>query len=331
MKALVYTGPGTLEYREEPEPVPVEDEVIVKVETVGICGSDMHAYHGRDERRPAPLVLGHEAAGRIVSGQRAGQRVTVDPLVTCGKCAFCIDGRSHLCRSRQIISMPPRAGAFAELLRIPAINLVELPEGFDATKAALAEPIAVAWHCVRNASAVLPRPLAGSRSVVLGGGAVGLASALVLTHFGAKDISVAEPNESRRKTVSDSARVCAYAPGDTGEPPEWSVDLVIDAVGSDNTRAAASRLVRPGGVIVHIGLLSAGTGLDIRKITLQEVTLIGSYCYTHIDFVETVNAMAAGHLGALDWLEERSLCEGAQAFRDLDDGKIAAAKVVLHP
>jgi len=330
MKALIYTAPTTLEYREQPAPAPASGEVLIHVEAVGICGSDMHAYHGRDERRPAPLVLGHEAAGSIASGPRAGHRVTVNPLVTCGKCGFCLDGRSHLCRSRQIISMPPRAGAFAEFVLIPESNVVELPDGLPVQQAALAEPMAVGWHAVRNASRSLSRPLASARCVVLGGGAVGLACALALSHFGAKEILVAEPNELRRKAVA-AALFRPFAPGDASEPAEWSVDLVIDAVGSTATRAAASKLIKPGGVILHIGLLSSADGLDVRKITLQEVTFLGSYCYTHLDFIETVAAMAAGHLGRLDWLEERPLSEGQQAFRDLDAGSVAAAKVILRP
>lgn len=331
MKALIYTAPTTLEYRDEPTPTPSADEVLIQVEAVGICGSDMHAYHGHDERRPAPLVLGHEAAGRIASGPRAGRRVTINPLVTCGKCGFCLDGRSHLCRSRQIISIPPRAGAFAEFVPIPETNLVELPDGLPVQQAALAEPMAVGWHAVRNASRALSRPLPAARSVVLGGGAVGLACALALSHFGAKDILVAEPNELRRKAIAAAALFRPFAPGDASEPAEWSVDLIIDAVGANSTRASASRLIKPGGVIIHIGLLPSADGLDIRKITLQEVTFLGSYCYTHVDFMETVAAMAAGHLGPLDWLEERPLSEGQRAFRDLDEGKVAAAKIVLRP
>jgi len=331
MKALIYTAPATLEYREEAIPTPGTGEVLVRVQAVGICGSDMHAYHGHDERRPAPLVLGHEAAGRTASGPRTGRRVTVDPLVTCGKCGFCLDGRSHLCRSRQIISMPPRAGAFAEFVPIPETNLVELPDSLPVQQAALAEPLAVGWHAVRNGSRALARPLAAARSVVLGGGAVGLACALALHHFGAKEILVAEPNELRRSSIVRIGSFQAFAPGDDAEPAGWSVDLVIDAVGSTATRAAASRLIKPGGVIIHIGLLSSTDGLDIRKLTLQEVTFLGSYCYTHLDFIETVAAMAAGHLGQLDWLEERPLSQGQQAFRDLDAGSVPAAKIVLRP
>jgi threonine dehydrogenase-like Zn-dependent dehydrogenase len=195
-------------------------------------------------------------------------------------------------------------------------------------QAALAEPMAAGWHAVRNASRALSRPLAAARCVVLGAGAVGLACALALRHFGAKEIHVAESNELRRKAI---ASFRSFAPGDASEPPEWTVDVVLDAVGSNTTRTAASRMIKPGGVIVHIGLLSSGDGLDIRKITLQEVTFLGSYCYTHLDFIETVDAMAAGHLGNLDWLEERPLSEGRQAFRELDEGKVAAAKIILRP
>jgi L-iditol 2-dehydrogenase len=331
MRALVYTAPNELELREEPEPVPVEDEVLVQVEAVGICGSDMHAYHGHDSRRPAPLVLGHEAAGRVVTGPHAGKRVTVNPLVTCGTCDYCESGREHLCRSRQILSMPPRPGAFAELVRVPERNLVEVPDGFDIAKAALAEPVAVSYHAVNHGVRFLARPLAGSRCAVLGGGAIGLAAALVLIMNGAGEVFVGEPNPARRQTVSGAGDLRAYEPGGSDEPAEASVDLVVDAVGAVSTRVAASRMVRAGGAIVHAGLLPGSEGLDIRKVTLQEVTFTGTYCYTRADFRETVEALADGRLGPLDWFEERSLSDGPGAFRDLDSGAAKAAKIVLRP
>jgi L-iditol 2-dehydrogenase len=109
------------------------------------------------------------------------------------------------------------------------------------------------------------------------------------------------------------------------------MDLVIDAVGSKSTRMAASRLIRPGGVIVHGGLLPGAEGLHVRKVTLQEIIFTGTYCYTPLEFRETLDAIAAGRLGALDWIEQRPLSEGPQAFRDLDAGATAAAKIVLRP
>jgi L-iditol 2-dehydrogenase len=331
VKALVYTGPNAIELREVPDPSPEPGEVLVRVEAVGICGSDMHAYHGHDSRRPAPLVLGHEAAGRVLTGPKAGRRVTVNPLVTCGACEACLSGRAHLCGSREILSMPPRPGAFAEVVRVPERNLVELPEGFDVAKAALAEPVAVSYHAVDRGARLLARPLAATRCVVLGGGAIGLAAALVLAMRGAARVVVGEPHPARRANAARAGDFQCYAPGDRDEPPDSSIDLVIDAVGAATTRAAACRMVKPGGAIVHVGLLPGSEGLDVRKITLQEVTVTGTYCYAPADFHETVRALVDGRLGPLDWLEERSLAEGPSAFRDLDSGTAARAKIILRP
>jgi threonine dehydrogenase-like Zn-dependent dehydrogenase len=331
MKAVVYTGPNALEWRDEPEPLPRNDEVLVRVDAVGICGSDMHAYHGHDSRRPPPLVLGHEAAGSIVTGPNAGRRVAVNPLVNCGVCEFCLDGRPHLCPSRELLSMPPRAGAFAELVRVPERNLVVIPEKFDATKAALTEPLAVAYHAVNLGVRFLSRPLSASRCAVLGGGAIGLGCALVLAMHGADDIRIAETNAARRQTAEQAGAFRCYVPGEPGEPAPSSMEFIIDAVGSKATRAAACKLARPGAVIVHVGLLPGSEGLDVRKITLQEILFTGTYCYSPLEFRETLDAIVSGRLGSLDWVQERPLAEGPQAFRDLDAGVVAAAKIVLRP
>jgi threonine dehydrogenase-like Zn-dependent dehydrogenase len=331
MKALIYTGPNQLIFGDAPEPQAGPDEVVVKVEAVGICGSDMHAYHGHDTRRPPPLILGHEAAGRIVDGPRAGRRVTINPLVVDPTCPYAIEGRWHLSPTRQIISMPPRPGAFAEYVRIPTRNLIEIPDDMPIEHAALAEPIAVSWHAVRLGMSRLHLPLAAARVVILGGGAIGLAAGLVARCFGAFDIRIGEPNALRRRTISDQEGFAVYTPGEGCSPTENSIDLVIDAVGAEATRAAACAMVRPGGVIVHAGLLPGLDGLDVRKITLQEITLTGTYCYTPSDFEMTVAALAAGRLGKLAWFSEAPLKEGAAAFAGIDQGTIASAKIILRP
>jgi threonine dehydrogenase-like Zn-dependent dehydrogenase len=328
MRALVYTGPDALEFRDVVDPTPQADEVLVKVEAVGICGSDMHAYHGHDPRRPAPLILGHEAAGRIVGGPRDGERVTINPLVVDPACPYAVEGRWHLSPTRQILSMPPRQGAFADYVCIPERNIEPIPDAMPVAEAALAEPVAVAWHAVRLGTERLHVPLAAARIVVLGGGAIGVAAALVARRFGAVELRVGEVNALRRIALENSE---GYAPGSSDEPADNSVDLVIDAVGASATRAATSRMVRPGGVIVHLGLLPGVDGLDIRKITLQEVAFIGSYCYTPIDFRHTVAALATRQLGALRWFEERPLADGAAAFAAIDQGSSPAAKIILRP
>ena len=328
MKALVYTAPERLELREVPDPSPAAGEVLIEVRHVGICGSDMHAFAGHDERRPAPLILGHEAAGAIVDGPRAGDRVVVNPLVTCGDCADCRAGRENLCARRQIISMPPREGAFAERIAMPERNLVPIPDGVSTARAALVEPLACGWHAVRLAEGVMHVPLEEARCLVLGGGAIGLGAALALAARGAREIRISEPNAERRAIIGRATDLQAVDPGE-GLPE--AVDLVIDGVGIEATRASASAAVRPGGAILHIGLGSGAGGLDIRRMTLQEITFIGTYTYTAADFRETAGALFDGRLGALDWAETRPLADGAGAFADIRAGRAAAPKIILEP
>lgn len=323
MKALVYTGPERLEFSDYADPVPKAGEQVIDVESVGICGSDMHAYLGHDDRRPAPLVLGHEVAGKVAGSAR---RVTINPLVACGTCRYCALGRDNLCTTRQIISMPPREGGFAEHVVLPEGNLVDLSDTITSDQAALAEPIACGWHAVRLALGLAE---AGGAALIIGGGAIGVGAALSLVAQGVKTVRVAEPNEVRRQYLE---KTCGF---DTVDPammqPYDHFDIVIDGVGIEPTRAQASAHAAPGGVIAHIGLGSAAGGLDIRRMTLQEISFIGTYTYTDKDFRDTAQAMFDGRLGPLDWIETRPLSEGARAFSDIRAGRVAAPKIILKP
>ncbi len=328
MKALVYTGVKTLSYQAAEPPTVTGGSSLIEVEAVGICGSDMHAWAGHDERRPAPLILGHEAAGTVRGGPRDGQRVTVNPLVSCGDCEWCDRGQDNLCPDRQIISMPPRAGAFAEQLAMPDQNLVVVPGHVPIEKAALAEPLACGWHAVDRAIGSLQQEAVRARALVLGGGAIGLGAALCLRARGVASVTVAETNPLRHPAVSAEGF-------DVVDPREADLDnafqIVIDGVGYAATRETACRAVRPGGVIAHIGLGQAADGLDVRRMTLQEITFIGTYTYSAQDFVNTCTALFAGELGSLEWPEQRPLADGAQAFADIASGVVAAPKIVLRP
>ena len=325
MDALVYTGPETLEFQKFPDPTPVEGEAIIRIDTVGICGSDMHAYLGHDDRRPAPLILGHEAAGVIESGPHAGKRVTINPLVTCGTCKACTSGRENLCPHRQIISMPPREGAFAQFVSMPMQNLVEVPDGFSLEKAALAEPLAVSWHSARLGIEAL-HPSSDRAALVIGGGAIGVAALLALEAMGLTGVTIVEPNKIRADYLRDN---CGMTVLDA--MPDQQYDLVVDAVGFSATRQSASAATLPGGVIVHIGLGDEKPGLDIRRLTLQEITFIGTYTYTAQDFRDCAQAIFDGRLGDLNWIEKRSLSEGSNIFKAIRSGEIAAPKVLLKP
>ncbi len=324
MKALVYDAVENLGFRDMPDAQPGIGEHLIKIAASGICGSDMHAYLGHDARRPAPLILGHEAAGTIIGGAQDGRRVTINPLVSCGTCTACATGRENLCGDRQIISMPPRQGAFAQFVAMPDSNLVTVPDDVPFEKAALAEPLAVSWHAARLALAAL-HPCMASDALVIGGGAIGLAAALALRAMGMDNVTIVEPNDTRRAFLQDRCGQTAVA------ETQDNSSLIIDAVGYAATRKLASERVSPGGVIAHVGLGEDTGGLDVRRMTLQEITFIGTYTYTMQDFRDTAAAIFDGRLRSLDWTEQRPLSDGASAFADLRAGKVAAPKIILNP
>ena len=328
MKALVYTDTEETQFRDESPPSAGEGEALIAVEAVGICGSDMHAWHGHDPRRVPPMILGHEACGTVLEGSQPGQRVVLNPLIHCGKCEYCQGGRTNLCPNREMIGMR-LPGAFAEQLVIPERNLIPVPDGMNPAHAALTEPCATAWHALYLAARTIWRPIPECRSLVIGGGSVGLLAALILKAWGARQVRLAETNPLRRETVA-AAGIDVFDPlANPAEPA--SFDLVFDAVGAKATRAASTSAVAPGGLIAHVGLQEWAGDFDARTVTLSEVAFIGVYTYTDADLRASLLALHDGRLGSLDWIEQRPLSDGAAAFHDLNAGRTSAAKIILEP
>jgi 2-desacetyl-2-hydroxyethyl bacteriochlorophyllide A dehydrogenase len=333
MKALVYTQPNEVQLLDQPDPTLQAGEVILKIDAVGICGSDMHAYHGHDPRRKPGLILGHEFCGTVVESAsehyRKGVRVTGNPLITCGVCEYCVQGRNNLCSNRTMVGMT-RPGAFAQYMSIPAASLIDMPQDMPSTHAAVTEPAATALHAINLSMRVMARPVQECRVLILGGGAIGMLAALLLKSYGCMDIAVAEVNPLRREQIEQHAQVKTYSPKDIS-PSENAFDYVLDAVGSKITRNTAFASVKAGGVIMHIGLQDWASEIDMRRLTLAEITLLGTYTYTTADLRATVQAIHRGAFGQLEWLDARPLADGAEAFRDLDQGRVASAKVILCP
>ena len=332
MHALVYTDTQTLIYREEKKPRIDKGESIVKVSASGICGSDMHAYHGMDNRRIPPLILGHEISGLIEEGNFAGKKVVLNPLITCGKCEYCKSKREHLCFKRIILGMSKpikKQGGFAEYVSIPDKNIYELPKNLHINEAPIAEPTAVALHAVDLGEKELSTSINKSKALVIGGGAIGLLCGLILSKIkNCKEIVIVEPNEKRLKECSKYLDALSVKPNSKVLQSD-NFDIVFDTVGLEKTREQAIKSVRPGGVIIHIGLSESSGSFDFRKATLQEITFIGTYCYTNADFKKTLNILNNKEIGSLNWIEYRKLKEGSTAFKEIHDGKCTAPKIVL--
>ena len=333
MKALVYTQPDEIQVQERPYPQLESGEVIIKIEAVGICGSDMHAYHGHDPRRKPGLVMGHELSGIVAESfspnYAPGQKVTVNPLITCHNCSYCFEGRDNLCANRSMIGMT-RPGGYAEYMSIPAASVLPLPEAMPHETAVLVEPAATVLHALNLSMRAMHRPLPEQRVLVIGGGAIGFISVLLLHAYGVRNMEMAETNPLRRTSAAKHLPCRIFNPTTTS-PTEASYHYVIDAVGRKSTRDMALAALKPGGVFMHIGLQDWGTEIDMRKLTLAELSLLGTYTYTQADLYATLNVLHEKALGTLDWVEYRPLADGPQAFKSLSRGESEAAKLVLIP
>jgi len=279
MKALRLHGVGDLRLADEPVPIPGPAEALVRVTAVGICGSDLHWYDELaigDAVLTQPLILGHEAAGVIVDGPRAGQRVALDPQVPCGACETCAAGRGHLCPQVRFLGHSLTDGAMRELLAWPVANLVPLPDAIDDVAGAMLEPLGVGIHALR-----LARVRPGDSVGVFGCGPIGLlliqlARASGVTTIVATDRLPRRVDAARRlgaiATVVDGGAerdILLRATGGRG------VDAAIEIAGDDDAIETAVILARPAGTVVVAGIpagdhatitasIARRKGLDLR-------------------------------------------------------------------
>ncbi len=328
-----------MNYIDVPQPEPTEDEVLIKVDTVGICGSELEGYLGHNSLRKPLLLMGHEFAGTIertgsaAAGFVRGQRVVVNPLSSCGTCAQCHKGLYQLCSGRTIIGIH-RPGAFAEYVTAPAAGVYVLPEHLPFETAVLTEPLACSLRAARRAM----EGHAFANVAVIGAGAIGLLTAMSARILGASRLFVLDVNAARLETVR---KLEVGIPIDSSKPDaeeelkrlsgDKGIDVIIDAAGFQQTRSLAARLVNSGGDIMNIGLGIDGTVLPINQFIRAEVDVKGSFCYTRQDFQDALDLLSAGKVSEAGWTEIRPLSEGPRSFHELVNGQVAAGKIILKP
>ena len=331
MKALVYTGVKTLEYKDEKNPKLKKNESMIMVSAAGICGSDMHAYKGLDKIRKAPpLILGHEITGLDTSNNKA---VVVNPIITCKKCRQCSTNNENLCTNLSMIGLSKpikRQGGFADYLAIPNSNILNIPSKTNLYHAVLAEPTAVSLRAINLAALHLKNKNYPSNILIIGAGAIGLLIAIILQNKGEKKITIIDTNKHRLKECSKHS-IASIAHPDSTKIKDYNFDLVFDAVGLNSTRKKSLKKIKEGGVIVHVGLSSRKGGIDFLTITRKEIVLLGSFCYTNKEFSKSLSMIAKKELGSLSWLDFCPLKDGAKIFKEINKGKIIAPKTILIP
>src|SRR4051794_31525367 len=314
---------------ERPEPdAPAPGDVVLRPGAVGICGSEVEGYLGHMGNRTPPLVMGHEFAGEVVAaGEGAeawiGRRVTGNPIESCGRCRYCRSGDENICPERTLIGVH-HDGAFADLVRAPAANLREVPDGMSIRTGALAEPLANGVHGVRLG-------LAGARvesAVVLGAGTIGVVTLQAALLDGIPHVAVVEPQDARRQRAAQLGAHAVHASGEDAAG-DGGVDLVLDAVGAQATRALGLELVRPGGRMVCIGLADDDTTLGFHGVVRGQIAIQGSYAYTMADFEQALAWLAAGRATLGELPPVLPLEEGPGAFARLVERPPDQVKVFL--
>jgi threonine dehydrogenase-like Zn-dependent dehydrogenase len=330
MKELVYEAPCVMNIRQLPIPVPKSDEVLIRVEIAGICGSELSGYLGHNSLRKPPLVMGHEFAGSIamrgshVTRFQEGERVTVNPLVSCNRCRDCLSGTANLCAERILIGAG-RPGAYAEYVSVPERNVYRLPDSLTYADGSLVEPFACAVRVCRLADAS-----PADQMLIVGAGPIGLFVLQTAHLFGVTHITVMDTNMERLDIAKQLGANIVHTEAELiATSPARGYDITVDAVGMEVTRQTCMKSAKPGGRVVFSGLHAADSMLPINLSIRNELKMFGSFGYTPYDFELALDWLVARKVDLKPWTVTESLLNGQACFERLlhQPGKIA--KILL--
>lgn len=338
MKALMYLGPENMKITELPEVYPKAGEVKIAVKYVGICGSDLHGYVGKNGRRIAPMIMGHEFSGVIeeigdeVTGLGIGDKVTVCPLIECGECYYCSSGRENICPQQRFLGTLDDNGAMVEKLCINADQILKLPEKMDIETGALIEPFAVAYSAVKKAF-----PIRDKTVLITGAGTIGLFILIAAKYFGAKDVIVVDLSEERLQKAAELGATCTINPSteDTNAILETmglkkNIDIAFDAVGAGATVQTCLDSLKNGGISVLVGMMPVQGITNVSQIVSCELNIFGSYIYSKQDFVDAMVHLGNGEIDTSPMISKSvGLYEAEAAFREQLAGVKSMVKVLI--
>ena len=337
MKAAVYQGGNEILLRVVDSPTPLEDEVLVKVEYCGICGSDLYICSGKNPRVHPPLIPGHEISGKIVeinskksSELKENDRVVVEPTISCGRCPACRRGLYHICQDLELIGVH-LDGGYAQYVRAPVEKVHKLPEVVPFDAGALVEPLAVALHAVTRSKLRV-----GDLVAVLGAGPVGVLIAQTVRLMGATETIVVEKNPYRLGVAQDLGFKTIDAAEDdpSKEITRFTasgVDVLFEATGSPLASEKMVSLLSSRGEIVIVGLFKELAPLDLLNLMFKEAALTGSRVYTSQDFVKSIDLLAAGRIVTDPLICHRFPLEEVERGLEILRHEAKVMKVLLKP
>ena len=327
MKALVLTETGKLELMSRPVPAPGPDEVLVRVKACGVCGTDLHIFHGEEgsAKSTLPLILGHEFAGEVaavgggVAGVRPGDRVAVDPNCACGMCRFCRLGKPHFCENKLCYGTV-LDGAFAEYCLVKEKVCYLLPDGLDYCSGAMVEPVSCCLHGI-DLCGIQP----GQNVLIIGCGPIGQIMLQLALAAGAAKAAVIEPVPGKRETALKYGAAAAIDPSAGNIEPELikagfsNIETVIECVGNTRTMRQAIDLASPAATVMLFGLSSPADTLEINPFNdlfRKEIKLTASFV-NPLTCSRSIELMSGGRLSVGGIITDRLPVEKApEVFTD---------------
>lgn len=331
------TAPGQISFRNVPVPTPGPDQVLVKIKKIGICGSDIHVYHGTHPYTAYPITQGHEVSGQIVAtGEyvrelRTGQRVTIEPQVFCGRCYPCLHGKYNLCEKLKVMGFQT-TGTASEYFSVDASKVTPLPEGITYSEGAMIEPLAVTVHAARRFPG-----LQGAKVAVLGCGPIGILLIQSLKALGAAQVLGTDLSDTRLElagklgadfTVNTGKNDYASALHDAFGPD--GADVIYECAGTDITMDQAIQNARKGSTIILVAVFGKRASLDLAKLNDSELDLNTSMMYRHEDYVDAIRFVQEGKI-RLEPLESIHFPfrEYQKAYEYIDSHRESTMKVLI--
>ncbi|TXT63382.1 MAG: alcohol dehydrogenase [Promethearchaeota archaeon] len=299
MRRVVIQKPNKIVIKEPKMPEPEPSEILLEIAYCGICGSDLHAFQGKHPFIPLPATPGHEFSaiieqvGKEVSNFKKGDRVTVEPSLTCGECYNCRIGRYNICENLRVMGCQGD-GAMADYLIVPSEKVIPIPDDLSLLDAVLSEPIAVGVHAAKKAGVLLNKNV-----VIIGSGMIGLSVLANVVKGGAENITVIDLSDSRLKKAEilgatqtiNATKTDAMEEMKQNQPYE-GIDVVFECVGVEQSIRDAIEIVRKGGKIIVVGVFGEETEVQMAYVQDRELELIGSLMYIRRDFTEAVKMLA---------------------------------------
>ena len=339
MKCVALEEKRKLVVTETLEPEAKEGEVIVDVRMTGICGSDLHSW---DSGNPKGVILGHEFCGVVVSpGSRSdlkvGDRVTALPISPCGKCHACTTGNPQYCRETWTHAVGlslDYPGGLAPRIRIRPDMVMKVPDTMSDEEGAMVEPTAVGLHAIHLADIKV-----GDKVLVIGGGIIGLVSAMFAKKEGASFVAVSETNPLRGKKAVNLQVADQYYDATNPEflnqvmqDTQGGFDIVIGCCGNAPAVTSAIMATRPGGLIVLVGVATEPIAIPTVMAVMSEVTMKGAIAYTKEEFQTCIDLIANKQIDVMKFVDDKvGLQEVQQAYERLASGKDSAVKILVDP